>query len=111
MNSLSASSRVVANDLRRAERSINLAARDTAQFLVTTLDANTAHRLSPTITHTTVKATIGALTALVDSQHHLAFRAHPSLEKTATSLGLTVVDWGVGDPKAVAEVQDEPTRA
>ena len=39
MHELTNTSQVVANDLRRAERSINAAARDTAQFLLTTLDA------------------------------------------------------------------------
>ena len=58
MNDLASSSRVVATDLRRAERSINLAARDTAQFLLTTLDVTETHELSPAIAHRTVKATI-----------------------------------------------------
>lgn len=111
MNDLSTSSRVAATDLRRAERSISLATRDTAQFLVTTLDINHAHSLSPTITQSTVKATVGALGALVESQHHLAFRAHLSIEKAGKRLGLTVVDWGVGDPKASVETQGETEAA
>jgi hypothetical protein len=111
MNDLSTLSRVAATDLRQAERSICMATRDTAQFLVTALDISAAHSLSPTITHGTVKATVGALTALVESQHHLAFRAHASIEKAGASLGLTVTDWGVGDPKAAAEDQPLPETA
>jgi len=104
MTDLSAASRVAATDLRRAEHSISLATRDTAQFLVTTLDISQAHGVSPTIAHGTVKATLGALSALVESQQNLAFRAHVSIEKAGASLGLTVTDWGVGDPKASAEI-------
>lgn len=111
MNDLSHSSRVAATDLRRAERSITQAARDTAQFLVTTLDITQAHSFSPTIAHGTVKATVGALTALVESQHQLAFRAHLSIERAGTELGLTVTDWGVGDPKQASAFDAEAIAA
>jgi hypothetical protein len=47
MQAISNTSRIIADELRKAERSINLATRDTAQFLLTTLDATEAHRLSP----------------------------------------------------------------
>ncbi|MBJ6123628.1 hypothetical protein [Sphingomonas mollis] len=99
MPSLSNTSQVVANDLRRAERSINAAARDTAQFLLTTLDATETHKISPAFAYRTVKATVDALSALVESQHQMAMRAHPSIEKAGKALGLTVTNWGVGDPK------------
>ncbi len=99
MTSLSNSSRLVATDLRRAERSINLATRDAAQFLLTTLDVTETEKLSPAIAHRTVKATVDALTALVDSQHHIAMRAHITAERAGRELGLNVTSWGVGYPK------------
>ena len=108
MNDLASSSRVVATDLRRAERSINAAARDTAQFLLTTLDVTETHRLSPAIAHRTVKATVSALSALVESQEQMAVRAHASAEKAGTGLGLTVTSWGVGDPKPPISVETAP---
>lgn len=92
-------SRLIADELRRAERSINAAARDTAQFLLTTLDVTDGQALSPSFAHRTVKATVDALAALVDGQQHLALRAHPAAEKVGNELGLTVVDWGEGAPK------------
>ena len=107
MNNLASSSRVVATDLRRAERSINLAARDTAQFLLTTLDVTDTHKLSPAIAHRTVKATVTALVALVESQEQMAMRAHISVEKVGISLGLTVTDYGAGDPKGPAIAGEE----
>lgn len=99
MSNLSNASRLVATDLRRAERSINLATRDTAQFLLTTLEVTETEKLSPAIAHRTVKATVDALTALVDSQHHIAMRAHVTVERAGRELGLTVTSWGVGYPK------------
>lgn len=99
MTDLASSSRVVATDLRRAERSINLAARDTAQFLLTTLDVTETHGLSPAYAHRAVKATVEALAALVQSQDWMALRAHPSIAKAGTALGLTVTNWGEGAPK------------
>ena len=99
MNNLSTASRVAATDLRRAERSISAATRDTAQFLVTTLDIADTHQLSPAFAQKTVKATVDALTALVEGQQQLATRAHHNLERAGTSLGLTVTDWGEGLPK------------
>lgn len=103
---LSKTSRVVADELRRAESSINLATRDTAQFLVTTLEA--AQDLSPSVAHPTVRATVNALNALVDSQHQLAIRAHASAEKAGAGLGLTIVDWGAGAPKPAITGKDAP---
>ena len=111
MNDLSDSSRLVAMDLRRAERSITQATRDAAQFLITALDISQAHSLSPTIAYGTVKATIGALSALAESQHQMAFRAHVSIEKAGTALGLTVLDWGVGDPKQPSAIATEGENA
>lgn len=99
MNSLSNSSRLIATDLRRAERSINMATRDTAQFLLTTLEVTEAQKLSPAIAHRTVKSTVDALTALVDSQRHIVMHAHITAEKAGRELGLTVTNWGVGYPK------------
>jgi hypothetical protein len=99
MQALVQTSQLVADDLRKAERSINLAARDTAQFLLTTLDATEALRLSPAMTQRTVKATVAALTALVDGQDQIAMRAHASIEKVGLHLGLTETSWGSGAPK------------
>lgn len=101
---LSKTSRVVADELRRAECSINMATRDTAQFLLTTLEA--AQDLSPSVAHPTVRATVSALNALVDSQQQLAVRAHASAERAAASLGLTVLDWGAGAPKPAIAGED-----
>ncbi|WP_239025686.1 hypothetical protein [Sphingomonas paeninsulae] len=81
MHALTNTSRIIADELRKAERSINLAARDTAQFLLTTLDATEVHRLSPAMAHRTVKATVAALTAIVDGQDQMVMRAHLSIEK------------------------------
>jgi hypothetical protein len=111
MNDLSTSSRVAANDLRRAERSISQATRDTAQFLVTTLDVSQAHSFSAIVVHNTVKATVGALSALVQSQYQLGARAHRSIEKVGADLGLTETDWGVGDPKGPYAHEGESTLA
>ena len=99
-------SRVAADELRRAECSINIATRDTAQFLLTTLEVTETCGLSPSIAQPTVRATVCALTALVDSQHQLAVRAHAQAEKAGVSLGLTVVDWGEGAPKPAIEGAD-----
>ena len=99
MQGLSNTSRIIADELRKAERSINLAARDTAQFLLTTLDATEAYRLSPAMAQRTVKATVSALAALVDSQDQMAMRAHVSIEKVGRQLGLTETSWGEGAPK------------
>lgn len=99
MNALSNTSRIIADELRKAERSINLAARDTAQFLLTTLDATEAHRLSPAMTQRTVKATVAALGALIEGQDQLALRAHSSIEKAGRQLGLSETSWGEPTPK------------
>ncbi len=72
MQGLSNTSRVIADELRKAERSINIAARDTAQFLLTTLDATEAHRLAPAMTQRTVKATVAALASLIEGQDQMA---------------------------------------
>ena len=112
MQALMNTSRVVADELRKAERSINLAARDTAQFLLTTLDATEAHRLSPATMQRTVRATVAALTALVEGQAQIATRAHPLIEKVGLELGLTETSWGEGTPKpamgAIPEDSFEP---
>ena len=107
MQSLSNTSRIVADELRKAEKSINLAARDTAQFLLTTLEATEAHSLSPAMTHRTVKATVAALAAIVDGQDHMAMRAHLLIEKVGRQLGLTETSWGENLPKpASAAIED-----
>ena len=107
MNNLPTSSRLVASDLRRAERSISTATRDTAQFLVTTLDVADSQGLSPAFAQRTVKASVDALAALVESQQNLVVRAHGAVERAGKSLGLTVVDWGEGAPKPGID-QEEP---
>lgn len=103
---LAKTSRVVADELRRAECSINSATRDTAQFLLTTLDVTETRGLSPSVAHRTVKATIEALNALVESQRQLAIRAHIGAEQAGKSLGLTVTDWGEGAPKPAIGAED-----
>lgn len=108
MEALVNTSRIVADDLRKAERSINLAARDTAQFLMTTLDATETHRLSPAMTQRTVKAIVAALSALVESQDQMSMRAHLSVEKVGRQLGLTETSWGEGTPKPAMEDRREP---
>ena len=111
MKDLAKTSRIIAAELRQAERSINLAARDAAQFLLTTLDATEAHKLSPAISHRTVRATIGALTALAESQSQMAIRAHTSAEAAGHDLGLDVVAWGAGAPKASTGMLEESMAA
>lgn len=99
MQALENTGRIVADELRKAERSINLAARDTAQFLLTTLDATEAHRLSPALSQRTVTATVAALAALVEGQNQIALRAHPAAEKVGRQLGLNETSWGVPNEK------------
>ncbi len=99
MQALANTSRIVADELQRAERSINLAARDTAQFLLTTLDATETHQLSPAMAQRTVKATVAALAAIVEGQDQMTMRAHPAIERTGRQLGLTETNWGETLPK------------
>lgn len=107
MNALTNTSRIVADELRKAERSINLAARDTAQFLLTTLDATETHRVSPAMAQRTVRATVAALSSLIDSQEQMAVRAHCSIEKAARQLGLSETSWGENLPKpSVASLEE-----
>lgn len=101
----------VADELRRAERSISIATRDTAQFLVTALDASEAHGLSAAMSHQTVKATIGALSALVEGQGQMAMRAHPATERVARQLGLEETDWGGSLPKPAPNSASFPHEA
>lgn len=107
MNALSNTSRIIADELRKAERSINLAARDTAQFLLTTLDATEVHRLSPAMSQRTVKATVAALGALIEGQDQLALRAHLSIEKVGRQLGLSETSWGETLPKPAITPAEE----
>lgn len=107
MNALTNTSRIIADELRKAERSINLAARDTAQFLLTTLDATDAHRLSPAMAQRTVKATVAALAALVEGQDQMALRAHLSIEKAGRQLGLSETSWGENLPKPAIASEEE----
>lgn len=107
MNSLSQSGKVIADDLRRVERSINLAMKDAAQLLLNTLDATEAHGVSPSMSLRTVKATIGALEALAESQQQICVRAHLSAEKVGLKLGLTETSWGEPTPKpSIAEREE-----
>lgn len=99
MKGLPESSKVIADDLRRTERSINSAMRDAAQLLLNTLDATELHNVSPSMALRTVKATIGALSSLADSQQQISVRAHLSAEKVADQLGLTETSWGENLPK------------
>lgn len=112
MQALENTGRIVADELRKAERSINLAARDTAQFLLTTLDATEVHRLSPAMTQRTVKATVAALAALVEGQNQMAMRAHPSVERVGHRLGLSETSWGVPNEKPpMAEYQEAASKS
>ena len=111
MKNLVKTSKVIAAELRQAERSINLAARDTAQFLLTTLDATEAHELSPAMSHRTVKATLGALSALAESQSQMAVRAHTSAEAAGRELGLDVTAWGGSAPKPSTAMLEESMAA
>lgn len=108
MQALMNTGRIIADELRKAERSINLAARDTAQFLLTTLDATETHRVSPAMAQRTVKATVAALSALVEGQEQMAMRAHPSIEKAGRQLGLTETSWGEPTPKPAMGFAVEP---
>ena len=99
MQALALTSRVIADELRQAERSINIAARDTAQFLLTIFEATEAHGLSPAMTQRTVKATVAALSSLIDGQDQMTMRAHLSIERLGRQLGLTETNWGEGAPK------------
>lgn len=99
MQNLPTISLAVADDLRRAERSINTATRDTAQFLVSTIEAANACELSGAMSYGTVKATVASLASLVESQAHLAMRAHPAIERAARQLGLDETNWGGGADK------------
>lgn len=107
MQALEHTSRVVADDLRKAERSINIATRDTAQFLLTTLDATEVLRLSPAMTQRTVKATVAALGALVEGQEQMAMRAHLSIEKVGRQLGLNETSWGEPNEKPNSAVLED----
>ncbi len=107
MHGLSNTSQIIADELRNAERSINLAARDTAQFLLTTLDATEIHGVSPAMAHRTVKSTVAALTCLVDGQDQMAVRAHLSIEKVGRQLGLTETSWGEPTPKPAMDALSE----
>lgn len=104
--SLSDTSLVIADELRRAELSINVATRDTAQLLVTSLDAFAVHGLSAAMGHTFVKATVGTLAALVEGQGQMAMRAHVGIERIGRSMGLTETNWGGGAPKPAIETDD-----
>ncbi|KQO12198.1 hypothetical protein [Sphingomonas sp. Leaf242] len=99
MPHLAAVSNLVAEELRRAEASINVATRDTAQFLITTLDATATQGLSAAMTYSVVKASVDALSSLVESQGRMAMRAHLSIEKVGRALGLDETSWGEGAPK------------
>ncbi len=106
MPDLNETGRLIADELRRAEHSINVATRDTAQFLVSTLDAGAAHGLSAAMTHGTVKATISALAALTESQGQMAMRAHLAAEKAGRALGLDETCWGELLPKPHGQAEE-----
>ncbi|MBB3588530.1 hypothetical protein FHY04_003418 [Sphingomonas sp. BK481] len=67
--------------------------------MLTTLEATEAHSLSAAMTQRTVKATVAALSALVDGQDQMAMRAHLFVEKVGRQLGLTETSWGENLPK------------
>lgn len=80
VHNLPTTSLAVADDLRRAERSINTATRDIAQFLLSTLEAADAHGLSGAMSHGTVKATVASLAAR-GGQSGAACDARPSVDR------------------------------
>ena len=89
MKSLSNISRIVADERRRGERSINLPTRDTAQSLLITLEVTEAHSLSAAMKQRTVKVPVAALSAFVDGQDQMATRGHLYVGKVGRQLGLT----------------------
>jgi len=99
MTGLSDSGKVIADDLRRTERSINLAMKDAAKLLLNTLEATELHNVSPSMALRTVKATVGALASLADSQQQISVRAHLSADRVGAQLGLTETAWGENLPK------------
>ncbi len=103
MINLTETSNVIAADLRRAELSISQATRDTAQLIISTVEATIAHGISPAMTHTTVKASLNALNSLVESQAHVALRAHSAAEKVGRRLGMDETSWGELLPKPTSE--------
>lgn len=107
MNSLSQSGKVIADDFRRVEWSINLAMKDAAQLLLNTLEVTEAHGVSPSMSLRTVKATIGALESLAESQQQICIRAHLSAEKVGLKLGLTETSWGGNLPKPAMGDREE----
>jgi len=107
MNDLGTTSRLVAADLRKAEGSINNAIRDTAQFLISTLDVTETYKLPASVAQRTVKSTIASLTALAEGQEQMAMRAHVSIERAGRRLGLDETSWGESVPKPGIEA-DEP---
>lgn len=111
MSDLTNTSKVIAEDFRRTERSINLAMRDAAQLLLNTLDATETHGVSPSMSLRTVKATIGALASLAESQQQVSVRAHLNAEKVGGQLGLNETSWGEGTPKPMSADREELDKA
>jgi hypothetical protein len=112
MNELGNASRLVAADLRRAEGSINNAIRDTAQFLISTLDVTDTFKLPAAVAQRTVKSAIASLTALAEGQEQMAMRAHISIERAGRHLGLDETSWGESIPKPAIEAgEPAPARA
>ncbi len=99
MNHMANSSLAIADDLKRAERSINIATRDVAQFIITTIDAADGQALSAAMSHSTVKAAANSIKLLVESQNQMAMRAHVAIERLGRRLGLDETNWGGSAPK------------
>lgn len=101
MTEISATSRLVADELRQAERSIETAQRDLLAFMLTATDANRAMGYSPAMAQPVMKSAAAALAALIEGQERLSTDAHRAAVKVARQLHLTEVDYGGGDPKPV----------
>jgi hypothetical protein len=104
MTNLSATTRLVADDLRQAERSIETAQRDLLAFMLTATDANRALGYSPAVAQPVMKSAAAALAALVEGQGRLAVETHTAALKLARRLGMTEVDYGGGEGKPASEV-------
>jgi hypothetical protein len=99
MSELSKSSRLVATDLRKAEKTIEEAQRDLLRFMLTATEANIVCGLSPAMSQPVIRPAIAALAALAESQQHLSGDAHGAASTIARHLKLTVTDYGASDPK------------
>ena len=100
MSDLSSTSRLVASDLRKAEKSIEIAQRDLLQFMLTTTEANMGLSYAPIMVQAIMPPSIAALASLSASQQSLSGDAHSAALKLARRFQLTETSYGAGDPKS-----------